>query len=121
MADPATYVGTLTGIQWADEEGSWDVEETVLGVDQHLGIVQAWTRRDLAEGDYLGAPRARGRPVSRLWYRRSREGWPGGSSWFHDLDKCTGHVQENPDGPPLVVLVGPDVAVCEGPGDFLCG
>ena len=114
------YVGTLVSVKFAGDEEPVDVEPTVLGVDPDAGIVQAASRSALSRGEYLRAPASRPRKVERLWYRRSRSDYPGGSLWYHELDNAKGY-SHNENGALNVVLVGLDVERCPGPGDFLCG
>tara|TARA_R110000824_G_scaffold70058_3_gene180136 strand:+ start:364 stop:720 length:357 start_codon:yes stop_codon:yes gene_type:complete len=116
----AVYVGRLYAVQFegADQE---EVRPRVLGVDPELGIVTAPSRAALARGDYDDPPESSGLYVARLWYRRARTDHPGGDLWYHDLTACEGFPSPKKTGPPAVTLRGPDVAICDQAGSFLCG
>jgi len=117
----ADYVGTLYAVQLEGEPEPIDVEEITIGVDPHLGIVSARNRSDLALGEYINPPDVAPEKCERLWYRRHRADYPGGDRWYHDLDSAEAFSQQRPQGPPLVIIVGPDVEKCPQSGAFLCG
>lgn len=119
----AVYVGTLYAIQWADEEEPTPVVRKALGVCEERGIVTARTRRELREGKYDKVPARGGRRVKTLWYQRKRRQYPGGSRWYHDLDKCFGFPHAKYGESVIdVTLRGQDVHECPSlPANFLCG
>ena len=116
----AVYVGTLYAVQFEGEDPE-DCEERTIGVDPDLGVVTAPTRADLRHGDYDEPPDKCGRRVVRLWYRRRRTDYGSNNLWYHDLTDTEGFPRDRKHGPPLVVLRGPDVYICDEPGSFLCG
>lgn len=133
MSKAITYVGKLYAIQLPKEEPMM-VQPVIIGIDDELGLVQAPSRRELMDGEYMEpAKGARGVKCLRLWYERSRKDFPNDRFWYHDLDDSRAYFDQSLDkrsqtndrraqGLPGVVLIGQDVEICQDqPGSFLCG
>lgn len=103
-----------------DPEG-YEVRRCAMGIDPEVGLVTAPTRAALSRGDYTPRPNGRAQPLRRVWYSRSRENYPGGSYWYHDLDRARIITEATTNEPPAVYVQSDTAIICPGePGAFLC-
>lgn len=119
MPNAITWHGTLQGVELVG--GRYlALPDVAVGSVPGVGLVTARNRDELMAGRLLPLSAGRYQRVSKVFYRRRREGDYAGLNWVHEV-KATA-VSVGPRGPVFVSLSPRRAArVCVSPpGDFMC-